>query len=68
MNVKIALLAILVILTTATIVITTNVALNEVPSVRSIETNIGEESSHYVTFSGEVQPQGDPREGGWPTN
>jgi hypothetical protein len=62
---KIAFLTLLVILAMATIVITTTVALNQTPSIESIKTNIGEESSNYITLSSEVQLQGFDKPGGW---
>lgn len=66
MNVKIALLTLLVILAAATILATTATAFNEAPSITNIKTDLDEETADYLTLSSEVQPQGDPRGGGWP--
>lgn len=66
MNVKIALLTLLVVLAATTIVATTFAAFNEAPSITSIETDFDEETFDYLTLSGEVQPLGDPVGGGWP--
>ena len=60
MNVKIALLALLVILAATTIFAATAAAFNEAPSTASIKTNLDEENSNYVPLAG------DPRGGGWP--
>lgn len=60
MNVKIALLALLVILAATTIVATITAAFNEAPSTASIKTNLEEENSNYVSLVG------DSRGGGWP--
>ena len=67
MNVKIALLTLLVILAATTIAATTVGAFNEAPSTTSIETDFNEKTFGYITLDGEVQPEGDPRGGGWPT-
>jgi hypothetical protein len=63
--VKIALLALLVILAAATMVATIVVAFNEAPLMKSIKTNSNEENG-YIPLFGEVQPQGDDKPGGWP--
>lgn len=65
MNVKIALLTLLVILAAATMVATTVATFNEAPSTTGIKTDFDEES-FYLTLSGEVQPEGDPVGGDWP--
>lgn len=67
MNVKIALLALLVILAVVTMVATTVAAFNEAPSINIIETDFDEEICDCLTLFGEVQPEaGDPVGGGWP--
>jgi hypothetical protein len=69
MNVKITLLTLLVILAATTMVATTvAAAFNEALSTTSIETVFDEETFGYLTLSGEVEPEGDPRGGGWPSN
>ena len=60
MNVKIALLALLVILAATTIFAATAAAFNEAPSTASIKTNLNEENSNYVSLVG------DSRGGDWP--
>jgi|CryGeyStandDraft_6_1057127.scaffolds.fasta_scaffold128264_2 hypothetical protein len=66
MNVKIALLTLLVILAATAIFAATAAAFNEAPSTTSIYTNLDEENSDYLTLSSEVQPVGKDRGGGWP--
>jgi hypothetical protein len=66
MNVKIALLTLLVILAATTIFAATAASFNEAPAITSIKTNVDEETSDYIALSGEVQPAGDPVGGGWP--
>jgi hypothetical protein len=60
MNVKSALLTLLVILAATTIFAATAAAFNEAPSITSIKTNLNEENSNYVSLVG------DPKGGGWP--
>jgi len=60
MNVKIALLTLLVILVATAIFAATAAAFNEAPSTTSIYTNFDEENSNYVPLAG------DPRDGDWP--
>jgi hypothetical protein len=60
MNVKIALLTLLVILAATTIFAATAAAFNEAPAITSIKTNLNEENSNYVSLVG------DPRGGDWP--
>jgi len=57
MNVKIALLTLLVILAATTIFAATAAAFKEAPSITSIKTNLDEENSNYVSLVG------DPRGG-----
>ena len=60
MNVKIALLAFLMILVASTIAVTTITVSDKEPSIKvGTQTSDGVES-HYIPLSG------DPREGGWP--
>ena len=66
MNVKIALLALLVALAATTMVATTVAAFNEASSTTSIGTDFNQENVGYTTLDGEVQPEGDPIGGGWP--
>lgn len=66
MNVKIALLTLLVILAATTIFPATAAAFNEAPAITSIKTNVDEETSDYIALSGEVQPEGKDKGGGWP--
>ena len=66
MNVKIALLTLLVILAATTIFAATAAAFNEAPSTTNIKTNVDEENSDYLTLFNEVQPVGKDRGGGWP--
>lgn len=60
MNVKIALLILLVMLAATTIVATITAAFYEAPSTTSIKTNFDEENSNHVSLVG------DPRDGDWP--
>lgn len=66
MNVKIALLALLVILAATTLFATITAAFNEAPSITSIRTNADEEISDYLTLCNYTQPEGKDKGGGWP--
>jgi hypothetical protein len=66
MNVKIALLTLLVILVATTIFAATVAAFNEAPTITSIKISVDEETSGYIALSGEVQPVGKDKGGGWP--
>lgn len=66
MNKKIALLTLLVILATATVITITAVAFSETPLISSIRTDTEEKFFDYATLSDRVQLLGDPIGGGWP--
>lgn len=66
MNVKITLLALLVVLAATTIFATITATFNEAPSITSIKTDLDEEISDYLALCNYTQPEGDPRDGDWP--
>ena len=66
MNVKIALLALLVILAATTMFVTIVAVFNEAPSIKSAETNLDEKISDCLTLCNYTRPQGKPKGGGWP--
>jgi len=66
MNVKIALVALLVILAATTISAAITAALNEAPSIKSVKTNFDEKISAHLTLCNYTEPQGDDKGGGWP--
>lgn len=66
MNVKIALLALLVILAATTVFATFAVVFNEAPLIKSTETNVDQKISDCLTLCNYTQPQGKDKGGGWP--
>jgi hypothetical protein len=66
MNKKIALLTLLVILATATMITITAVAFSETPLIRSNRTDTEKKFFDCTTLPDRVQLLGDPIGGGWP--
>lgn len=66
MTVKIALLALVVILAATTIVASVATVFNEAPLISNVEPNLDGKVSDHLTLCNYTEPQGKDKDGGWP--